>query len=269
MQTNIRIESPDRSEKMSRFTDVMKECWGMPDAEAIPSHLFEAARSTGNLLGAYSDDRVVGLAIQLPDLKRDNVIYFHAIGVVPEYSGNGIGEQLMREQRKRALNHGYERIEWTYDPLLGGNAKLYISKMGATISEYREDVYEEENDSTAGETPTDRFVATWDIKDDRVERFLNGESREYDSEAILVSEGADIDFSNSKIIERDDEFELESIDTETVAVEIPSDRSELDTEEEEQWRLATRHTFQELFSREYRVVDFFTGIEGNKYILSS
>jgi predicted GNAT superfamily acetyltransferase len=268
----VEVRVPGENEDMSEFTDVMMDAWdGMPEAEAIPSHVFEASRETGNVLGAYVDGQLVGLAYQMPDMHEEDEIHSHAVGVAPEYAGEGVGEQIKWAQRQHALENGYDTMKWTYDPLLGINANLNIAKLGAKASEYREDVYDSDNDATSGKTPADRFVVKWDLDSNHVQRKLEGEETTYDPKTVLAADGEDLDLENSVIENLDGEYELDGVSEETAAVQIPRNRSvaeEAGTEEE--WRCATREAFQTLFDDDFEVVDFKTpgdGYDSNTYIL--
>ena len=267
--SDIEVRVPRTEEDMSEFSEVMRDAWdGMPDSEVIPSHVFEASRETGNVLGAYMDGELIGFAYQIPDTEEQGLIHSHAVGVTSDHAGEGVGEQIKRGQRQHALDRGFDKIEWTYDPLLGMNANLNIGKLGGKVSEYREDVYDSENGTTAGETPADRFVVEWDLDSDHVERTLEGEENSYDPGTVISAQGPDIDLEDSTLKCLEGGYKLREVPEGAVAVQIPRDRSvaeEAGTEEE--WRYATREVFQTLFDDGYEVIDFQTESHGNTYIL--
>lgn len=268
----LEVRVPGEDEDMSEFTDVMMDAWeGMPESEVIPPHVFEASRETGNVLGAYMEGELVGLAYQMPDMDGEGGIHSHAVGVASHHAGEGIGEQIKRGQREHALDKGYETIHWTYDPLLGMNANLNIAKLGATVSEYREDVYDSDNDATSGETPADRFVVDWDLDSEHVQRKLEGEEMEYEPEIVLAADGAELDLENSVVDYLEGDYEMGRVPEGTAAVEMPRDRSVAEEEgTEQEWRYATREAFQTLFNEGFEVVDFKTtsdGYSSNTYIL--
>lgn len=270
--SEVEVRVPGEDEDMQKFADVMIDAWeNPPESEIIPPHVFEASRVTGNVLGAYIEGELVGFAYQMPDMHEEDEIHSHAVGVAPEYAGEGVGEQIKWAQRQHALENGCDTMKWTYDPLLGINANLNIAKLGATASEYREDVYDSDNDATTGETPADRFVVEWDLDSNHVQRKLEGEETTYDPKTVLAADGEDLDLENSAIENLDGEYKLDGVSEETAAVQIPRDRSvaeEAGTEEE--WRYATREAFRALFDDDFEVVDFKTpgdGYDSNTYIL--
>jgi predicted GNAT superfamily acetyltransferase len=270
--SELEVRVPGEDEDMQEFSDVMMEAWdGMPESEVIPSHVFEASRETGNVLGAYMDGELVGLAYQIPDMEEEGVIHSHAVGVASEHAGEGIGEQIKRGQRQHAVEKGFDTVEWTYDPLLGMNANLNIGKLGGKVSEYREDVYDSDNETTAGETPADRFVVEWDLESDHVQQTLEGEDRNYEPETVLSAEGPQLDLENSVVQYLDGEYELGDVPEGTVAVQIPRDRSKAEEAgTEQEWRYATREAFQTLFDEGFEVVGFRTpgeDYDSNTYIL--
>ena len=75
-------------------------------------------------------------------------------------------------QRDDALAHGIELIEWTFDPLEIKNAYLNIEKLGAISRRYNINQYGITSSPLQGGLPSDRLIAEWWLKSERVEKLL-------------------------------------------------------------------------------------------------
>jgi predicted GNAT superfamily acetyltransferase len=71
-----------------------------------------------------------------------------------------------------ALQRGFELIEWTFDPLEIKNAYLNIEKLGAIARRYNVNQYGITSSPLQGGLPTDRLIAEWWLKSERVESLL-------------------------------------------------------------------------------------------------
>lgn len=277
-EANIR-ELNDPSEMKDTVETLQSAFVGIPDIEAIPDHVFTASAEHGILLGAYDDNEQVGFAMGMGEAGDGDSVYLHATGVKADYQDEALGEELLREFAKTAEDTGLSHVSLTYDPLLGGNARLNIGKAGGTTDTYKENLYgTQQNEANAGESPTDRFSVDFDLTDTEVEVFLDGgeASREFtDPTTVLEVDGNAPDVESSAVEQTQEEpprYEFTaSPGEEYVAVEIPQDLSEVkEAETEYEARFATRAVFEGLFD-DYQVIDFISGgsegFENNTYIL--
>ena len=69
---------------------------------------------------------------------------------------------------------GLDLVEWTYDPMQAMNAHFNFAKLGVVVEEYEENIYGESSSLLHKGNPTDRFVAEWWIREDRVAQRLAG-----------------------------------------------------------------------------------------------
>lgn len=258
--------------------NVTKSAWeGIPDIETIPDHVFKAFAENGILLGAEQEGQIVGYAAVMEDMHEDDSYYLHAIGVDPDQAGKNVGKDLMCFLRDEVLERNSDgSISWTYDPLLGANANLYIEKLGGMVQEYERDMYgNQENSVTAGETPTDRFLVNWDLGSERVETKLENHysSPFKDIESLLEVDSSLEPLENYCSLE---EKIGDNNSAEAFGVEIPYDLDLIKKEgKEKEWREATRNVFEPLLNdKNYQVVDFNSDIVNRKkratnlYILS-
>lgn len=274
----ITIEYRDLSkpEEMKEAVETLQSAFtDIPDIEVIPDHIFTAAAKTGILVGAYQDEDQIGFAMGVGDLKRKNNAYLHAIGVKEDYKNESVGEELLRRFGKRAKERDLDTFTLTYDPLLGGNANLNISKAGGNVRNYEKNLYgRQENEANSGETPTDRFEVEFNLSNDDVERFLEGDQADSENFKDLPkvlemdSSGKRPDIQKSVIKKEDSnerhysfdqgQFQRKFSEADYVGVEIPRDLSTIkESGTEEEVRYATRKVFDELINeRGYEVIDF-------------
>ena len=180
------------------------------------------------------------------------------LGVIQHQRSAGIGKQLKFEQRTRALQMGVDLIEWTFDPLQAMNAHLNFCKLGVIVSEYEENIYGESSSPLHSGTPTDRLVAEWWIRTDRVEQLVAGSKRPANSKAAIVPN----EFLNeTEVVDgwlACKDVNLQSGSTE-LHLEIPRDFSNMQVQVPElakHWRMTVRELFKTYFSQGYLAVDF-------------
>jgi predicted GNAT superfamily acetyltransferase len=125
----------------------------------------------GQVIGGFERDRMVGFAMSIPGY-RDGHSYLHShmLAVLPGYRNSGLGRRLKLAQREDALARGINRMEWTFDPLEIKNAHLNIARLGAIVRRYMPDFYGPSTSPLQGSLPTDRLVAEWWLRSDRVGR---------------------------------------------------------------------------------------------------
>jgi predicted GNAT superfamily acetyltransferase len=152
--------------EISLAFDLFNQLWGSETWGAVPINVMKAmAHSRNYVAGAWRGDRLVGasLAFAWGDLSA-RALHSHISGVVEDLQGQGIGHALKLHQRAWAARHGYERITWTFDPLVQRNAWFNLTKLGARIEEYEPDFYGPMDDGINAGDATDRCLAVWDVE---------------------------------------------------------------------------------------------------------
>lgn len=164
---SIFIQSVDTMEEVALCRKLAAQVWGEPSACSIPQ-MSVHAKYGGVLLLAFDDATPVGFLFSFPALYRGEwVLWSHETAVLPGYLHQGIGAELKRTQRQRAEDIGYDKIAWTFDPLVSRNAYFNLNKLGARVSEYKINAYGmDDTDQINRGMETDRFIAVWDVKDD-------------------------------------------------------------------------------------------------------
>ena len=157
---------------------LQKTIWGFEDLELLPVRMFVVAhRVGGQTMAAFDDDTMVGFLIAVPGVKTDGTHYLHSnmMGVLAEYRNLGVGRQLKLAQREEALERGIEMVEWTFDPLELKNAFFNVQRLGAVVERYVLNQYGITSSLLHGGLPTDRCVASWYLRSERVERVVAGD----------------------------------------------------------------------------------------------
>ncbi|MFC3577863.1 chorismate synthase [Streptomyces yaanensis] len=76
---------------------------------------------------------------------------------------HGVGYAVKQAQRAWVLERGARTLRWTFDPLVGRNARFNLAKLGATGTEYLVDFYGPMADGVNGGDESDRLTVTWDL----------------------------------------------------------------------------------------------------------
>src|SRR5208283_1493115 len=96
----------------------------------------------------------------------------HMLAVKETLRNRGVGREMKLFQREIAMNEGYGRIEWTFDPLEIKNAYFNLEKLGAVARQYVVNQYGITTSPLQGGLPSDRLVAEWWLRSERVEQTL-------------------------------------------------------------------------------------------------
>jgi predicted GNAT superfamily acetyltransferase len=161
-------------DEMSACVSLQKEVWNFTDPELVPLRMFVVAEKIGGqVIGAFDHGKIVAFALSLPAW-RGGHSYLHSqmLAVRSEYRNAGLGRQIKLFQREDALARGFELIEWTFDPLEIKNAYLNIERLGAIARRYHVNQYGITSSPLQGGLPSDRLVAEWWLKSNRVESLL-------------------------------------------------------------------------------------------------
>ena len=155
---------------------LQKEVWNFTDAELVPVRMFVvASKIGGQVMGAFDGSEMIGFALAIPGQRGGHAyLHSHMLAVRQQYRNSGLGRRLKLFQREDAMARGFELMEWTFDPLEIKNSYLNIEKLGAISRRYNVNQYGITSSPLQGGLPSDRLVAEWWLKSDRVSRLLSG-----------------------------------------------------------------------------------------------
>ena len=119
-------------------------------------------------------ETLIGYAMAIPGSRNGHpYLHSHMVAVKEGYRNTGLGRTIKLFQREDAIAHGYELMEWTFDPLEIKNSYFNLERLGAIARRYNVNQYGITNSPLQGFLPTDRLVAEWWMKSRRVETVLS------------------------------------------------------------------------------------------------
>jgi predicted GNAT superfamily acetyltransferase len=210
VKQEIRIRAMEEAQEMSVCVELQQRIWGYAPIDTVPDQIFIVAKKTGGqVMTAYEGDTPVGFALAFAAM-RDGLTYLHShmVGVVEEYHNRGVGRLLKLAQREDALERGIDVIEWTFDPLQLKNAHFNIERLGTIVRHYIPNLYGRTSSPLHAGLPTDRLVAEWWVRSQRVEDVLAGRPRATGSVCQQIAIPADI-----RRVCRDEPLTAEKIQT--------------------------------------------------------
>jgi predicted GNAT superfamily acetyltransferase len=253
------IREPRDLTEFAALAAVFQAVFQMPDSAAPPAWLMEDSAKAGGLtLGMWRGEEAVGVSFAFPGVDATGTPYLYSdgLGVLPEHRDRGHAIDMKLAQREHALRRGYGRILWTFSALRSVNAYLYVTRLGATGSEYildKRGVLDAEW-GTEGGVPFDEFLIEWRLDSERVRRRLDGERPEVDLGAVPVLNRCDGEPARRQI-----EAVLDPpVGAKLVAVEVPPNYQELVDDAPElarKWHEGTRPIFAGLLELGYGLAD--------------
>jgi predicted GNAT superfamily acetyltransferase len=239
--------------------------WGQESVTSMPQ-MAAAILHGGVVVGAFESSRMVGFCYGFAGFNghdvREAYLGSHMMAIHPDYRDRGIGMRLKLEQREWALQYGYTKIVWTFDPFETRNAYLNICKLGGTVSQYIPSFYGKDK----MQLPQDRFVVEWDLASERVVSLIE-QIEQLEAKGNNITYGTSsypsaltCDRVGEHITEvRRSEVDLGSGNALGFLIPIPSTVRELKSEQPElfvNWQSELRLLCMEAFAYGYRVVSF-------------
>jgi predicted GNAT superfamily acetyltransferase len=166
---SIRILAGVTEQNLAR--EIFDEVWPSQEGTQITANLLQAMVHNGTYVsGAFIGDEIVAAAFAFPgvDEHRHLHLHSHMAAVREGFRNQSIGSALKWHQRDWAIEHGYDTITWTFDPLVRRNAKLNFVKLGVLVLDYFPDFYGDLPDALNAGDPTDRIIARWELTTRRV-----------------------------------------------------------------------------------------------------
>lgn len=145
--------------ELRAVAELFNEIWRAAEGHWVfaPDLLRAIAHAGGAVHTVREGGELVGASAAI--FGPSNEVYSLVAGA--RRSDRGVGYALKQEQRRWALEKGATVMRWTFDPLVGRNARFNLMKLGATAVEYTVDFYGPMDDGVQGTDETDRLTVEW------------------------------------------------------------------------------------------------------------
>ncbi|MFC8092530.1 chorismate synthase [Streptomyces sp. NPDC057301] len=158
--TSLSIRTVHDPAGFTAVADYFSDVWQTPRTAPplLPETLNSLAHAGGAVHAAYDGQRLVGACVAVfgPPASRETYSLLAA-------AEQGLGPQIKRAQRAWAVELGALTMRWTFDPLVGRNARFNFVKLGATGTGYLVDFYGPMADGVNDGDESDRLEVTWDL----------------------------------------------------------------------------------------------------------
>jgi predicted GNAT superfamily acetyltransferase len=150
-------------EEAQQALEVVAATWGT--TQAIGHEILRAFQASGNvLIGAYQDDRMVGVVLGFYGHDHSGWHHHsHMLAALPDRRHRGVGYALKLAQRAAVLEAGVSMARWTFDPLVARNAHFNLVKLGAVADRFHRAFYGEMADDINRGDRSDRLEVRWDL----------------------------------------------------------------------------------------------------------
>jgi predicted GNAT superfamily acetyltransferase len=222
---------------------LLEAVWGRTD-EGVPVNtdvLRSLVHAGGCVTAAHDVDGDLVSAAVLSVAAPAGTTYSLIAAVAPGTNDRGIGRAVKLRQRAWALQRDYRTMLWTFDPLVGRNARFNLARLGAEAAEYEVAFYGRMSDAINGDDDSDRLVARWRLDARRTVAATEGTNADLSgpaADAPVLAEGPD----GAPMVRRDQHG---------LWCRVPSDIVELRRRtpaEAARWRLAVRAVLADAFA---------------------
>lgn len=174
-RSGVVIESVEFPAEQNAARDVFDAVWPGEGTQVTPNLLRAITYSGGYASVAHADGAPIGAALAIVGVRNGvTLLHSHMAAVLETERNRSIGTALKLHQRAWALDHGFEVIAWTFDPLVRRNAKLNLVKLGTEVSGYEIDFYGEMLDEINAGDRSDRLYVWWELESSRADAAADG-----------------------------------------------------------------------------------------------
>ncbi len=171
----VRIEVVEDIGAMREISSLFARVWGLnAEGVPVPSEMLRSLAHAGGLVSGALDSSGALVGAAVLGRAEAAACYSFIAGVSPWTGDSGIGFALKQHQRAWALARGIDTMRWTFDPLVGRNARFNLTKLGARAARYEPEFYGRMSDDINGVDVADRLVATWELGSLAADRAANG-----------------------------------------------------------------------------------------------
>lgn len=152
--------------QMRAAAELFGAVWGRND-EGLPigSEMLRSLAHADGLVTLLHDGAGALLGAAALGRGAPGTAYSYIAATAPGHEQRGLGLLLKLHQRQWCLERGIHCMSWTFDPLVGRNARFNLTKLGAAVDCYEPEFYGVMSDRINGSDPADRLVARWVLTD--------------------------------------------------------------------------------------------------------
>ena len=254
MLREIVVKKLQTIEQFQEMHKLDQEIWNR--APISVTQLIAVSNNGGIVLGAYKDTELVGINYAFPAFQNgETYLYSLILGVKRKYREQGIGELLKTHLKEHALEAGYEKCLWVFDPLESRNANLNFTKLRAYAYQYIPDFYGELEDPFSVNLPTDRLFICWYLNDSDYLRWDEQMDELIETASEIVPWQKTI--AGLPMLDLENQFNAKlSYLNESYLLAVPTNFQKLKVESPalaEDWRYKTRTIFIEMFKQGYAI----------------
>ncbi len=270
--SGITIRPFETTEEYRACVELQEETWGRGFSERVSPAILKVGRILGGVSsGAYdADGRLVGFVFGLTGLRDGEVVHWSdMLAVRPEARDSGLGRRLKAYQREEVLGRGVEKMLWTFDPLRSRNAHLNLTRLGAVVREYVQDMYGDTDSPLHRGIGTDRMIALWLLSSEWVERRLESPTSLDDTPTVSSAPYA-LNYETGDRWPAPGAPDT-TLGNDSVRVVIPSEIGSLMQDDPglaRAWRDATRVIFAYYLAHGYEAREFDRGRPVSTYLLT-
>ncbi|MFF7972837.1 chorismate synthase [Streptomyces sp. NPDC007905] len=222
---------------LAAVADYFSDVWHTPrTAPPYPAEVLHSLVHAGGAVhAAYDGQRLAGASVAVLGPQQGTYSLVAA-------ADRGLGHAVKLAQRDWAAGLGARTMRWTFDPLVGRNARFNLVKLGAVGTEYLVDFYGPMTDGVNDGDESDRMTVTWD---------LEGPSASYAPQDHELAPATHTAPDGGTLARRD-------LAGRHVFCRVPDDIVELRATDPDlalRWRYAVREVFLEAFAEGFRATD--------------
>ncbi|MGW2419301.1 chorismate synthase [Streptomyces sp. NPDC001709] len=158
MTAGVTIRTVHDVAGLAAVADYFSDVWQTPrTAPPYPAEVLHSLVHAGGAVHAAHDGpRLAGASVAVLGPERSTYSLVAA-------ADRGLGHAVKLAQRDWAVGLGARTMRWTFDPLVGRNARFNLVKLGAAGTEYLVDFYGPMTDGVNDGDESDRLTVTWQL----------------------------------------------------------------------------------------------------------
>ncbi|MFJ7078174.1 chorismate synthase [Streptomyces sp. NPDC098781] len=156
--TSVSIRTVHDVTALSAVAGYFSDVWQTPPSTPpYPAEVLHSLVHAGGAVhAAYDGARLAGAAVAVFGPPASGEAYSLVAA-----ADQGLGFEVKQAQRAWFVERGARIMRWTFDPLVGRNARFNLVKLGAVGTEYLVDFYGPMSDGVNDGDESDRLSVTW------------------------------------------------------------------------------------------------------------